>query len=358
MERVAVETAAPGERAEQRPLCLALVGCGAVTENFHLPVVTRSSLVEPRALVDKNEERAGELSARWGIEDTLTDAEALEGDVDAAIVAVPHHLHATISTALLRRGIHVLVEKPMALSGEECREMIAAARGSGATLAVGLVRRFYRNSRYVKRILDQGMLGPVRSFRYEEGGVFDWDVASASAFSPDASGGVLWDTGAHVLDLLTWWLGECRVADYRDDAFGGVEAECELELALPGGGRGRVLLSRLRKLSNSVRIEGEKGAVRTGTGWNDPVRLAVSGSELALEGEVCEGKVRHEKLSELFDRQLEDFVEAVRTGRDPLVSGEDASRSVELISRCGGACGDLIRPWDVAHRDREVEAGR
>ena len=69
------------------------------------------------------------------------------------------------------------------------------------------------------------------------------------------------DTGAHTLDLVTWWLGEVASLDYRDDAEGGVEADCVLQCNMASGATGRIELSRTRELRDTIRINGTKGFV-------------------------------------------------------------------------------------------------
>src|SRR6266536_3703994 len=108
------------------------------------------------------------------------------------------------------------------------------------------------------------------------GFVYNWPVASGFFFSKEqAGGGVLVDTGSHMLDLLLWWLGDViDVVEYRDDSLGGVEAECWLSLVLQtptGPVQGNIILSRLRKLRNTARIVGERFTIECD--FSDKVRI-------------------------------------------------------------------------------------
>src|SRR5688572_2191298 len=89
------------------------------------------------ACVDPAVERAQALAARAGAPLALAAHGELAGRIDLALVAVPNAFHETVTVDLLRAGIHVLVEKPMARSAAECDRMLAAAAESGAVLAVG-----------------------------------------------------------------------------------------------------------------------------------------------------------------------------------------------------------------------------
>src|SRR5262245_8670945 len=91
-------------------LRLAVVGCGAITTLLHLPAIALSDRVEAAVLVDVDAQRAGRLAERFGVPAAATDTGGLQERVDAAIVALPNHLHAPVSIDLLRRGVHVLVE--------------------------------------------------------------------------------------------------------------------------------------------------------------------------------------------------------------------------------------------------------
>ncbi|MBA2667054.1 MAG: Gfo/Idh/MocA family oxidoreductase [Trueperaceae bacterium] len=338
------------------PLRLAVIGCGKVSERLHLPVSAASDAVEVTALVDRDTERARALAHTYGVGDVFADVSDLPGRVDAAIVAVPHHLHVEIASALLAKGVHVLVEKPMALDVAGCDAMIEAAEAGGATLAVGLVRRFYEASRYVKDLLDDGVLGALEHVDTREGAVFNWQVASPATFRKEMGGGVLSDVGTHVLDLLVWWLGETDDLRYEDDAMGGVEADCELRATF-GGTPGVVELSRTRVLRNSTIIRGERGVVEIGPGFDPPVHLTFGGRTRRLIGAVeAAGTSRAARLEDVFARQLDDFAGAIREGRAPFIPGREGKRSIALLEACRRVRRPLELPWLSPGHERPPQA--
>ena len=327
-------------------LRLALIGCGKVTERFHLPVALARPEVTVIALVDPDEARAAALAAQTEDTVALRDPSGLAGRVDAAIVAAPHHLHADIACSLLEQGIHVLVEKPMALDAPSCDRMIEVAERHGAVLAVGLVRRWYDASRWVRDCLAAGDLGRIVSVDAREGAVFNWQVVSDATFRRSMGGGVLADIGVHVLDLLVWWLGDPEHLAYRDDAMGGVEAECEIDLVFPGGVTGTVELSRTRTLRNSIVIRGERGTLTIGPGFDPELRLAHADRERVLSAHAHGPHAeRVTSLEALFDAQLLDFVEAIRDTRPPFVSGAEGRRSIALLEACRSVRASLELPW-------------
>jgi predicted dehydrogenase len=333
-------------------LKLAIVGCGAVAEFFHLPASKLTEKVDVVLLADAAPARAEQLATRFGIHKVTNDYREVVGQADAALVALPNYLHAPVTIELLRQGLHVLVEKPMAMSPHECDEMIAAAEAGRVCLSVGLVRRFYEASRYVKQIVESGLLGEIREFDFREGGVFKWGGAAPSMFKREVTGGgVLADIGAHALDLLLWWLGDYTSVEYYDDAAGGIEADCEVFLKLRGGATGVVELSRTRNLRNTYVIRGERGSIEVESEFDPQVYLTTNGSGLALSGKV-ENRAARKRIVQngwpvldAFRCQLDDFADAALNRRAPLVPGTEGRRAVELISACYAAKKPLRPAW-------------
>ena len=338
---------------------LAVVGCGAVAQIHHLPAILASDRVEAAVLVDADEKRARALAERFGVPEVATEISALPGKVEAAVVALPNSLHAPVSIELLRRGVHVLVEKPMAMSVRECDEMIDAARAGRAVLAVGLDFRFFDASLFVRNLLRDGLLGEIRRFDLRQGVVPRWPFATDFLLKKEmAGGGVLADFGVHVLDLLLWWLGDLNVVEYRDDALGGVESDCEMVLAkaeAPGGTgtvkgtvTGTVEISRTRNLRNTCIFEGERATLEAGIWDSDPeIRLSIAGSEVALAGRARRDAGTGLNFGDVFVRQIDDFARAIRLHREPLVSGAEGRRSQALIEACYQRRQPLVHPWSI-----------
>jgi predicted dehydrogenase len=102
----------------------------------------------------------------------------------------------------------VLVEKPLALNAAECDAMGAAAATGNAVLAAGQILRALAAMRWTRAAIADGLIGPVRSFDVRVGYTHGWPPMSDFYFRRETGGGVLLDLGAHVLDLLLWWLGD------------------------------------------------------------------------------------------------------------------------------------------------------
>jgi len=334
--------------SELATLKLAIIGCGAAAEQVHLPVIVTSDTVEATALVDKDIARAHKLAKKFAIPHVTDNYTEIFGQVDAVIVALPHVLHSAVSIDFLRRGIHVLVEKPMALTTDECEAMISAANQSGAILAVGLVRRFLHAHQFAKKLISDGFLGTIKSFDVREGSIYSWPVASDFFFRKEAGGGVLADTGAHTLDTILWWLGDYDSFEYLDDNLGGVEADCEIRLRMKNGAKGVVELSRTRNLRNTAIICGEKATLEVQM-RGPQISIQPNGANGKIIGNVTESEnielKKNQSVGELTRAQLEDWVAAIHDERKPYITGEEAARSVRLLEACYHNCKPLELPW-------------
>ena len=317
----------------KRPLRLGIIGCGHVTRSCHLRAAQKVPDVDIVALVDKDTRKARALAEQYDVPEFTGDYHELFGQVDGVIIALPHHLHASVSIEFMKQGVHVLCEKPMALTVTECQAMINVAHQSARKLAIGLMRRFYNNMRLVKKMLDATVLGPVERFEAQESVIFGGFVASPFTVQP-LTGGVLWDTGPHTLDLALWWFGDPVDSCYRDDAMGGVEVNCEIELTMSKGITGTIELSRNRPLSNSFRIYCRDGMLEVPTLTPDRLRLnncLLGATEMTLSRSSEEAM--HVTFVDSFASQLADFADAISRDRQPFVSGEEGMRSVRLIEQ-------------------------
>lgn len=330
-----------------RKLKLALIGCGAATEYLHIPALRGLEVFDLDVLVDPNLDRARLLQQMSGAARIESDYRAVLGAVDAALVVLPNYLHAPVAMDLLASGISVLVEKPMALTSADCDRMLAAAESTGARLAVGHTMRFFDASRIAKQAMAGGWLGRIESFDLRHGVQLTWPVKSDYLFRREkVGGGVLADSGVHQLDLLLWWLGEPEAVDYYDDAFGGVEANCELHLRMASGAVGTVELSRIRRLRNTCIIRGERGTLEVALGSSyAPVRLSLGGEEIQLARPETPANPDDRGIPRALRRQLEEFAAAIQQRRDPLVSGYEARRAVRLMEECYARAQRLEDPW-------------
>jgi predicted dehydrogenase len=313
---------------------VAMIGCGAVTEQMHLPASVQVPGCNLVALVDRNLERARTLAAQYGVPRIAADYTEIQSDIDLALIATPPSSHAAIGVPLLKRGVHVLCEKPLSVTAEEAQRMIDAAQEGRAVLAVGLVRRFYPSFRALKAMVLRGQFGALREIRVEEGGEFSWPTQTGYMFRREGGGGVLFDTGAHSVDLILWLMGEVADVHYCDDALGGVESNARLELEFSNGATGLFRLSRTRGFSNTLRVTGTRGWAQVGLGDINKLTVCLPGGLGGHAEPVALTAGCLKNLTAAIADQLRDAIQSAREERAPYVSGQDGLRVTELIRRC------------------------
>ena len=330
---------------KKKSLKLAIIGCGAISANAHIPNACKSSFFNVQFLVDKNLDLARQHATHFAIPNVVDDFQKIIGEVEAAIVAVPHKLHHALTIPLLQEGIHVLVEKPMAVKFEECTEMIQTAKENNVCLEVGHFRRIQPVFQLAKKIIEEEWLGKTRSFSAEEGVVFSSPVASASMFSKElGGGGVLLDTGPHLLDNLLWWFGKFKDFQYWDDSHGGVEADCKLNLAFRSRVSGSILFSRLRNLKNRILVECERGSIEIPIGVSEDIRLKFKNTPYATTISAHNEYSGRGNLGYLYN-ELELFAAAIQGEAPYFMEASEAAEAVLLIEQCYANKQELEKEW-------------
>ena len=188
---------------------LAFVGCGAVTEEEHLPALRGLPGVQVVAAVDPRPERLALVCDRFAIPRRYAHVDALIADpeVDAVGVCIPAGCHRLAVPTLLAAGKHVLVEKPPGLALEDVDEMIAATRRSGAKAMVGYHMRWHRMVRQARVFLDRRVLGPLESIRMVWYGPRDDRDLPEWRARRELGGGALIETGVDHFDLWRFLVG-------------------------------------------------------------------------------------------------------------------------------------------------------
>ncbi|HEY0404995.1 MAG TPA: Gfo/Idh/MocA family oxidoreductase [Pyrinomonadaceae bacterium] len=189
-----------------RLIRLGIVGCGDVTELRHLPALRHVCGVKVSALSDIDTARLERVAARFGVAARYTDYRELieNAEIDAVAVCVPPRLHTEAVLAALSAGKHVLIEKPLALSLEECDLLMAQAAAHASLKAmVGFNLRWHRFALAAKEIIRRGELGDIKLART----VFTSGVRLGDNFaewrrSRQTGGGALFELGVHHFDLL------------------------------------------------------------------------------------------------------------------------------------------------------------
>ncbi|MBB2900773.1 putative dehydrogenase [Kineococcus radiotolerans] len=326
---------------------VAVVGTGGISASHlqaYLDFPQRCTVV---ALVDVFPERAQARRREFGLEGAgvhTSHRELLErGDVDLVSVCSPPSTHEEVSVDLLRAGINVLCEKPMAPSLAACDAILRAEREGGAVFSSVAQNRFRDDVVRLKAALDSGLAGPVSHVQVDSAwwrGLGYYDLWWRGTWAEEGGGCTL-NHAVHHVDLLLWLLGAPRsvTAALTNAAHENAEVE-DLSVAVLAYERA------LATITSSVVSHGERQ------------RIVVQGrrASVALDGEVVAelaqpngfpapegdtglaGRLRalaaaHRPLAHTGHRgQVDDVLTALETGRRPAVDGHDGRRTIELIT--------------------------
>ena len=319
------------------PFRVGVVGVGVMGSN-HARVISELPDVELAGIVDIDRHQARNVSRSLGCRAFENLDALLECGVDAATIAAPTHLHHELAITCIRRGIHVLIEKPIASTAEEGRSLIAAARRAGVTLMVGHVERFNPAVQAIKETL----VG-------EE--ILSIAITRVGPFPPRMSNvGVVIDLAVHDIDLIRW---------FTDSEI--IEMQPQLSSAVAE--REDIALLQFRTASGVL--------AHINTNWLTPFKARtahvatrkkyVMGDLLTRQVTECFGfktdgsySMRHLPVgyAEPLRAELQAFIEAVRCGTAPAVSGEEGVASLDIAMRCltGRADTGPVAPRKLARR--------
>jgi predicted dehydrogenase len=189
-------------------LRMGIIGCGGMAQTH----VSRFDGLDDRmrvaATVDIDIERAEAVAAGFDGAVAATDYTAILDDVDAVLIALPHHLHHRATLDCLAAGKHVLLEKPMANTEQECLDIIQAADDSGCTLMIAYCMRFDPCVVRMKELLDAKEYGECFQLSIWTEQLTRRDPDSWMCRAKTLGGGQLFSHGCHYIDLLLWFMGD------------------------------------------------------------------------------------------------------------------------------------------------------
>src|ERR1051326_8572296 len=189
----------------------AILGCGSIGKR-HAAVIDSSKHAVLEYLCDINKKRCSELTSLYGHIPCTTDPHELlkRSLAEVVVVAAPHHMHAPLAIAAAHAGKHVLVEKPMALSVKECRNMIEAARQNKVKLWVVKQNRYNVPVRLSKDAIDRKKLGKIFMVQCNImwNRVPSYYTGSNWRGRKKTEGGALYTQASHFIDLMIWFFGD------------------------------------------------------------------------------------------------------------------------------------------------------
>ena len=303
------------------PLKAGVAGAGVMGRN-HARVLSDIRDFDLTAVFDPDAVTAEGVAAAYEAQAFTTADDFVAAGLDAAVVATPNRHHADLSVALLEKGVHVLVEKPIAHTVEDARRMIDAAKANGRVLMVGQVERFNPAVEAVKRAIAQDDIISVQ-------------ITRVGPFPPRMGEvGVVIDLAVHDIDIIRH-LTDSEIA------------EVQPQLARTRAEREDTALLQFR-LDNGV-------IAHITTNWVTPYKVRTL--QVATQSKFVVADLMTRQVTEYFGQQpdgsystrgvmswpneplkkeLEAFAHAIRTGEPPAVTGEDGLRNLEVALRCLG----------------------
>ena len=295
-----------------------------------IPAIRASSRGDLVAVASRRQASADAYAAEWNIPQAYGSYEALltSGRVDAVYVGLPNHLHADWTIRALEMGIHVLCEKPFALSLADVDRMADAARDNGRVLAEAFMYRHHPQTRAAGDWVRSGRLGDLAILR----GVFTFSMDSRDNIRlvPEWGGGSLWDVGIYPLSYAQFLLGEPPVWVFGDQWTGssGVDESFAGTLHYSNGAIAQISSAFRTPWTTHFDIMGTKGRLV----MNRPF-TGIEGDERRLTF-IDAGNHAHEipvEEKELYIGEVEDMHNAILDGRPNLIGLDETRNHVRTV---------------------------
>lgn len=323
-----------------------IIGCGKIAQVRHIPEYAANPNAEVYGFYDINLARAEELAVKYGGKAYASYEELLaDPAIEAVSVCAANHAHAEISIAALKAGKHVLCEKPMAVTLEECEAMVAAARESGKYLMIGQNQRLAKAHAKAKELIAQGAIGKVLTFRtiFGHGGPETWSIDPGSNVwffdKTKAAMGAMADLGIHKTDMIQYVLGSKIVKTQavlttldKRDATGsliGVDDNAICIYQMENGVIGTMTASWTYYAAedNTTVIYGTKGELRL---YDDP---KYSVQQINADGTRIDYQIDQIQTNDnqTASGVIDLFVNALVENREPEISGENVLHAMKAV---------------------------
>jgi predicted dehydrogenase len=323
-----------------------VIGCGKIAQVRHIPEYAANPDCELVAFFNPNRKRAEDMAEKYGGKVCDTAEELLaDPTIDAVSVCAANYAHAELTIKALKAGKHVLCEKPMATTIEDCEVMVAAAQESGKFLMIGHNQRLAKAHVKAKELIDAGLIGNIITFRttFGHGGPETWSINPGKNTwffdKKKAAMGVMADLGVHKTDLIQFLTGQRVVRttaklvtlDKRgeDGELIGVDDNAVCIYEMSGGAFGTMTASWTfyGAEDNSTVIYGSKGIMRI---YDDPAHSIVV--KLADGGEqVYDVEQIQTNDNQTSSGVIDLWIDCLKNNRAPEISGASALTAMRAV---------------------------
>jgi predicted dehydrogenase len=310
-------------------LGIALVGLGSYSEGQLAPALKETEHCYLAGIVTGSQQKAAQWKNKYDLPDSNVfnygnfDSVKDNPDIDIIYVALPNALHAEYVIRAARAGKHVICEKPMAVTVEDCDRMLAACKEAGRMLSIGYRLHFEPHNQEMMRIGQEKLLGKIKSIKAEHG------MADTDGWRIDqelAGGGPLMDVGIYCVQACRYVTGLEPVAvrakegpKTRPEKFKNIEQSLSWEMEFTGG-----IITECKasysEVQNLLRIEAENG-------WAE---LNPAYKYEGIRGSSSNGKMDLPKVNQQA-KQMDDFAMAIKNKRPSPVPGEMGRQDVKIL---------------------------
>jgi predicted dehydrogenase len=325
---------------------IGVIGCGKIAQVRHIPEYADNKDAQLVGYYDLNLSRAADLAKKYGGKAYASVQELLaEEDIDAVSVCTANYSHAEITIAALKAGKHVLCEKPMATTLQDCEAMVKTARDAGRFLMLGHNQRLAKAHVKAKELIESGLIGDIVSFRttFGHGGPETWSVDPGQNVwffdKNKAAMGAMADLGIHKTDVLHFLTGQTVVettarlltVDKRDanGALIGVDDNAICIYRLNGGAIGTMTASWTfyGAEDNSTILYGTRGIMRI---YDDPA-YSIKVTTRAGENILYEIDKIQTNDNQTKSGIIDTFIDCLVNHREPEISGAEVLKTMRVI---------------------------
>lgn len=331
--------------AEDRRIGYAIVGLGRISMGHFMPAIKMSSKAKVTALVSGHRDKAERMAAEYGVPSSSIysyenyDEIAKNPAIDAVYIALPNSMHAEYTIRAAKAGKHVLCEKPMAISAEECKSMIQACESARKKLMIAYRCQYEPTNLRAVQLIREGKIGTIQSIE----SAFGFRIAP-NEWRLDkklSGGGPLVDVGIYCLNASRYLTGQepvdlagfSSVVDH-DGRFSQVEETLSWTMKFPGGALASCACTYGGAMTGYFRVRGSQGTILVEPAFNyDKLHLSAR-----FEDKQTMDFAPDDADPRQFLREADHMADCILQDKEPKTPGQEGLRDMELIARIYRAC--------------------
>lgn len=293
-----------------------------------IPAIRTSRRGELVAVASRDQSSATSYAEKWGIPLAFGSYQSMldSGKVDVVYISLPNHLHAEWSIRAMQAGVHVLCEKPFALSLDEVDRMIDASRQTGCVLAEAFMYRHHPQMKLAGEMVHSAQLGQISLVR----GIFNFKLENPSnvRMIPEFGGGCLWDVGVYPVSFAQYIYGGLPEVAYGTQFIGntGVDETFIGEFRYPGGGVAQISSSFRSPFYTFVEVHGSSGILTI----SHPFTQVEESKMIFTPASGKPQRINFPK-KELYLGEVEDMHAAILERSTPYISLDETRNHVQTI---------------------------